>query len=115
MAVSESYADLARKAWNLGDEPIEVVHHGIDTNFFKPKEGLTRKPAVLYVGRLEENKGISVLAEALPEVVKRMPEIQFIFIGEDKKSNIANKTWGDLLKGKVPSKNICILGKLNEW
>jgi len=38
-------------------------------------------PVVLYVGRLELNKGIRILLEAVPEVLRRFPNVQFVLVG----------------------------------
>ncbi len=55
-------------------------------------DGVTRKSrarsdktvTILFVGRLERAKGVTVLADAIPRVVRAVPHARFIIIGEDR-------------------------------
>ncbi len=38
---------------------------------------------VLFVGRLERRKGVHTLLEAIPQIMKSMPEIEFVIVGKD--------------------------------
>jgi len=63
---------------------------GIDTNHFSPvdasqlrdKLGLTHKKVIVSVGRLVHRKGQDVLIEAMPAIVKEVPEAHILMIGE---------------------------------
>jgi glycosyltransferase involved in cell wall biosynthesis len=44
--------------------------------------GLANRPVLGIVGRLAEQKGHSVLLEALPEVISRFPEVALVVIGD---------------------------------
>jgi glycosyltransferase involved in cell wall biosynthesis len=44
--------------------------------------GLSNRPVLGIVGRLTEQKGHSVLLEALPEVISRFPELAVVIIGD---------------------------------
>lgn len=46
--------------------------------------GSKRTVTVLHVGRLERVKGAAVLAEAVPLVLRRIPEARFVFAGGDR-------------------------------
>ncbi len=39
---------------------------------------------VLYVGRLERFKGVTILAEAIPHVLREFPNVRFVLAGEDR-------------------------------
>ncbi len=39
---------------------------------------------VLYIGRIERAKGILVLAEAIPEIIERVPRARFLIAGYDR-------------------------------
>jgi glycosyltransferase involved in cell wall biosynthesis len=41
------------------------------------------KNIILYVGRLASNKGLEVLIDSAPEVLKEHPDTTFAFVGED--------------------------------
>jgi glycosyltransferase involved in cell wall biosynthesis len=47
-----------------GRTPVELVHHGVDTDHFTPVRSTSEPPVVLSVGRLVEKKGHATLIEA---------------------------------------------------
>lgn len=53
----------------------------------QPTDDSTTRPSeyftVLHVGRLERVKGVQVLVDAIPSIVKRVPKARFVFIGDD--------------------------------
>ena len=77
------------KAFTLGAGSCS----GIDLNRFRPGPGGAEKRAALgiggnaivatFIGRLAKDKGIGVLAEAWPEVVKQVPQMRLILAGEE--------------------------------
>lgn len=68
-------------------EKIAIVRNPIDPEEFSP-EGERALPGdgrdtVLFVGRLEERKGIQYLINAVPAVLKECPKTRFVVIGDD--------------------------------
>ncbi len=69
---------------------IEVIPMGVDTKLFNPKKydaKLKRKYNIdghflLFVGRLAPEKGIDLLIEAMPKVLKKQPKAKLMIIGE---------------------------------
>lgn len=63
---------------------------GIDTDHFSPVDasqlrselGLTEKKVIVSVGRLVHRKGQDVLIEAMPAIIKEVPEAHILMIGE---------------------------------
>jgi phosphatidylinositol alpha-1,6-mannosyltransferase len=63
---------------------------GIDTDHFSPQDatqlrselGLTEKKVIVSVGRLVHRKGQDVLIEAMPAIIKEVPEAHILMIGE---------------------------------
>ena len=63
---------------------------GIDTDHFSPQDavqlrndlGLSSKRVIVSVGRLVHRKGQDVLIEAMPEIVKTVPDAHILMIGE---------------------------------
>ena len=55
---------------------------------------ITSNPAktVLYIGRLETRKGVYNLAKAIPEVVKKIPDVRFVFLGKDSRGVFREKS-----------------------
>lgn len=59
-----------------------VLHHiGVDTELFRPDPAVAREPAVLFVGRLVEKKGVPHLVTAMREVQARVPEADLVIVG----------------------------------
>ena len=86
IAVSEATMTLAQRYLKVNREKIELIYNGVDTEVFHSpnKDEITTKysqPTVIYVGRLVSKKGIHVLLQTIPEVLKEIPETHFIFVG----------------------------------
>lgn len=70
---------------------IKIVRNPIDTDLFTqegPKAILPHiessvSPIVLFVGRLEERKGIHYLINALPQILSECPDVRLVIIGTD--------------------------------
>lgn len=65
---------------------IEVIHVGIDTNVFKPRESDTHlksgNPKILTVARLHQYKGLSYLLKAVKVVAKHLPQAKLYIRGK---------------------------------
>jgi glycosyltransferase involved in cell wall biosynthesis len=87
---------LAAKAEALGVAPdrIDVVTNGVDGALFHPRDraaaraalGHARdaRPWLLYVGRVEEDKGAHELAAAFARVAAARPDIRLVVVGDGK-------------------------------
>lgn len=80
------YSPALLVEWNLTSFAHKVLfahEHIIDTNLFRcTKEINTRTEIVGYVGRLSEEKGVLDFVKAIPHMIKQMPDIKFLVIGE---------------------------------
>lgn len=67
IVVSHASARSVQEALGVSQERLRVVHNGIDTDTFRPLEGIECRPnEILYVGNSEDrNKGARYLLEAL--------------------------------------------------
>ncbi len=80
-------SDLARR-WQmeaLGSDAVEIPN-GVDVTAFATAPVLSGYPragkTVLFLGRYDEpRKGMAVLLEALPAVVRRFPDLQVLIVG----------------------------------
>ncbi len=111
-AVSDNFANLAKTVWELGDKQVDTLPTGINMDVLKPN-GLKRVDFVLFAGRLEVNKGMEVLAQTIPEVLKQNPDIKFTFAGRDAGRKISNETWESYFSKMLPKRNIKFLGELS--
>jgi len=68
-------------------ENIAIVRNPIDPSEFSPEGPVAiesdGRQTVLFVGRLEERKGIHQLIDAVPLVLKECPNTRFVVIGDD--------------------------------
>jgi glycosyltransferase involved in cell wall biosynthesis len=60
------------------ETPFFLEEPTADTSIFEQYEG---KPYLLFFGRMTQMKGVHVLAEALPELLKQFQEMQVFFVG----------------------------------
>lgn len=67
----------------IEDQTIDKVYLGVDTNPCISTRKDDGKVQILYVGRLERRKGIHTIFEILPELMKKHPEVELHFIGND--------------------------------
>lgn len=107
-------------------EKIHVIPNALDTEIFKTAENIGKQKngvTVLHVGRLQRAKGVGVLMSAIPEILKRVPETRFVFVGSDY-SDGAGSTWRKRIETELAAKNAagCIeftgdisFGDLREW
>ena len=72
-----------------GIRRTRVLPHGVDTKAFHPRFRSTAwrqnfgadKCVLLYVGRLVWEKNLALLAQVLPALLARYPEVVFVFVG----------------------------------
>lgn len=84
---SEDMADYVSSDMSYPRNEIQIIRNPVNTEKFNPdgpkalaEDGNLR---VLFVGRLEERKGIRYLIEAVPKIVKASPRVKFVIIGAD--------------------------------
>ena len=110
--VSESYTDLARNAWELKGRNVQMIPISVDLNVFYPAEASRENQAILFAGRLEKAKGIEVLAQAIPLILKEFPDARFYLAGRDDKYMDSRQTWSQYLMESFGKGRIIYLGSL---
>lgn len=98
-APSQAVIDLTRTWLPLRNMPTCVIPNAVNDRRFRPAN-LERRNSVLYVGRLERNKGMETIARAMPIVLKRVPSAEFQFVGSDGPDHDGKK-WSDKLRDAV--------------
>ncbi len=61
---------------------IHVVRCGVDDDSYTPVRHVGRGRRLLFVGRLTELKGVTVLLEALQQVKKEQPDVELTIVGD---------------------------------
>ncbi len=84
---SRTLASLISEKYELPSEEIRYIPNGIDTGLFSPSPASQRsKSLVLYAGRLERLKGADTFMRAIPTIAKADPQVEFLFLGSDRRS-----------------------------
>jgi glycosyltransferase involved in cell wall biosynthesis len=104
--------DLAQWVANDLNYPVErmmIVRDPIDCKLFNP-EGTrafeaSDKIKVLFVGRLEERKGVHYIVDAIPDVVSRNKNVHFYFLGADTNTGPCGSSVLDELKRRLAATN----------
>jgi glycosyltransferase involved in cell wall biosynthesis len=87
VVMSGSAASLLAKVYDVGLSRIEVVPHGvpdldlIDSNIAKPALGLAGRRVLLSFGLLGPGKGYELAIEAMPAIVRDVPDVCYVVLG----------------------------------
>ena len=79
--------ELLRSVYRVPDDKIEVIPHGIpDVAFVAPDAaktmlGFAGRSVILTFGLLSPNKGIEVMIDAMPSILKRCPDAVYVVLG----------------------------------
>ncbi len=60
---------------------LRVIPNGVDVARFKPRDTPRSLNEILFVGRPATRKGLSVLLDALPLVLEKVPEARLVIVG----------------------------------
>lgn len=87
VVMAEKGRDLLRTVYRLPADKIEVIAHGIpDFPFVEPDEakarlGFAGRSVILTFGLLSPNKGIEVMIDAMPSILRRRPDAVYVVLG----------------------------------
>ncbi len=87
VSMSQMGKEILKSVYDVPEEKIAVIGHGIpdipfvDPNFYKDQFGVEGKRVLLSFGLLSPGKGIEYVIEALPQIVKKHPEVVYIVLG----------------------------------
>jgi len=87
VVMAEKGRDLLRAVYHVPMETIDIIPHGIpDVAFVEPDRakarlGFAGRSVILTFGLLSPNKGIEVVIDAMPAIVKRRPDAVYVVLG----------------------------------
>jgi glycosyltransferase involved in cell wall biosynthesis len=87
IVMADKASELLRSVYGVAADKIEVIAHGIpDAPFLAPdaakdKLGFGRKPVILTFGLLSPNKGIEVMIDAMPSILKSRADAVYVVLG----------------------------------
>ena len=79
--------DILREAYGVPDTKVDIIFHGIpdmpfiDSSFYKAQFGVEGRMVLLTFGLIGPGKGIEYAIEALPEIMKRHPNVVYLVLG----------------------------------
>ena len=84
---SQCSADWCARAYGIRRETIDVIHTGVDTEHFHPRNvDKADRPTIIFVGRVSESKGVSDLVEAARRLALTIPGLRLRLIGRVERS-----------------------------
>jgi glycosyltransferase involved in cell wall biosynthesis len=84
--VSHFVVETTRQLLNLGRRPIEVLPNPVDTTLFRPRPDIPEESGlIVFVGTVCEKKGVRQLIEAMPLIVRSVPDARLWLVGRDYK------------------------------
>lgn len=79
---SRCSAEWCERYYGLNSEHVPVIHTGVDTNAFRPRDVLKHeRPTIIFVGKIERNKGIALLVESACRIATLIPDLQLCIVG----------------------------------
>jgi glycogen synthase len=108
-AVAADTRDFVKQVWKF-NRNIKVIYNAVDSQDFSPL-GEKDPCQILFAGRLIPRKGIEVLTEAMPLVVKECPDVKLAVAGADAQSN-DGKTNSQMLRERIGPDHFEYLGQL---
>ena len=87
VVMTERARGMLHTIYDVPEEKIDLIPHGIldvpfvDSNFYKDQFNVEGKNVLLTFGLLSPNKGIENVLRALPEVIKKFPNLVYIVLG----------------------------------
>src|SRR5260370_36648759 len=79
--------ELLRSVYQVPDDRIEIIAHGIPDVAFagpdaaKARLGFSRRSVILTFGLLSPNKGIEVMIDAMPSILRRRADTVYVVLG----------------------------------
>ena len=87
VVMSERSVDFLRNIYQVAEEKIVLIYHGIpdvpmlESSTYKGKFDVSEKQVLLTFGLLSPGKGIETVIDALPEIVKVHPRVIYMVVG----------------------------------
>ena len=87
IVMSEHSAQFLKNVFLVPEEKIDLIPHGVpdlpfgDPNYYKDSSGTEGKAVLLTFGLLSPNKGIELVIEALPQILRGIREAVYIIAG----------------------------------
>jgi glycosyltransferase involved in cell wall biosynthesis len=79
---SRCSAEWCERFHGMDARQIPVMHTGIDTKVFHPLDvPKAENPTIIFIGKIEPNKGVELLVDAACQLAKRIPNLRLRLLG----------------------------------
>jgi len=113
--VSSDFVEFASEIWKINHEKSRVILNAVDVSKFSPDHALPKDLSVLYVGRLNKNKGVLTLADSMGDILNHFPNVKFIFAGKDMFLKEVGCMAREYISKKVPASSLVFLGEVTPY
>jgi len=72
--------EIMKSYYKIDEEKISIVPNGVDLSFFKIKNRDPNK--IVFSGVMYHHRGLDVLLDAAPKIVKEIPETKLVLLGD---------------------------------
>lgn len=105
---------MAKKlAQDYGRKDVVIIENGVNSSEFKnakAKELAYKKPRVIFVGRIDENKGVEYLIKAFLQVRKNRKSASLLIVGDGPLKKKLENNYGSMnnihFLGRIPHEKI---------
>ncbi|MDF1811263.1 MAG: glycosyltransferase family 4 protein [Verrucomicrobiales bacterium] len=97
IVMAQKGAEILRDTYGIPGSMVDIIHHGIpdvdfvDSSFYKEQFGVEGQQVMLTFGLIGPGKGIEHAIEALPEIVRRHPNVVYLILGATHPQLLANE------------------------
>lgn len=104
---SQSMAKVVAADYGFLPQRVRVLLNPLDTDMFRPDETLKPRDKIniLFTGRIEKRKGVISLAHAIPMILAKVQNCEFVFVGEDTTSGKGRASLREELKAYLLQNN----------
>lgn len=113
---SKNSARLLKKWKGVQNHMVRILHPGVDASVFCPAGEGAEKPfdsdkkVILTVSRLQARKGHDVLIAAMPELLKRHPDVHYVIVGSGQQHDYL----ASLIKELDLEQHVSLLGECTD-
>lgn len=68
------------KEYNVSPEKISIIPNGVDLSLFNISKRKDPKK-IIFTGAMYYHRGLDILLEAIPKIIKKIPDAKFVLIG----------------------------------
>jgi glycosyltransferase involved in cell wall biosynthesis len=66
----------------IPEDNVKVVFNGVDIESYHSGAKITKNPSIICVARMKKYKRMDILLDAVPEVLKKIPDLKVILVGD---------------------------------